>query len=254
MTQVVDLLLRHTSCRDYVDERISDATLQDLVRAAQQSSTDATGQLYSVLRLKDPVIRNDVARLSGDQPHLHAASEFLIVLLDTFRVKRLLESRGEQYGMRPLVALLFGITDATIFAQSLVVAAESYGYGICYIGGVQNNSREIAKRLRLPEGVVPLYGLTLGRPKQPSRPKPRLPIDHVLHVDHYHEPTDEDLRLAYELMARATRSGDWVNPIRKYFATDGVMEQREEEFYGLLEDQGLTPTKPGFDENRPPNL
>lgn len=244
MTEVVDVLLRHSSCRDYSDEKISDATLQDLVRAAQQSSTDATGQLYSVLRLQEPVLRRDIARLSGDQPHLNTAAEFLVILLDTHRVKRLLESRGEIYGMRPLTALLFGITDATIFAQSLVLAAESLGYGICYIGGVQNNSREIAKRLRLPSGVVPLYGITIGRPREPLRAKPRLPVDHVLHVDEYREPTEEDLRLDYELMARATRRGDWLNPIRKYFAKNGVMDQREEEFYGLLDDQGLTPAKP----------
>lgn len=244
MSVVVDLLLRHTSCRDYLPEPIPEATFQDFVRAAQQSSTDATGQLYSLLRLKDPDLRKEIARLSGDQPHLHAAAEFVIVLLDTHRVQGLLEHRGEHYGMRPLTAMLFGITDATIFAQSLALAAEGHGYGICYIGGVQNNSREIAKRLHLPAGVVPLYGLTIGRPREAGRPKPRLPLDQILHVDRYQEPKPEDFQLAYDLMGRATRSGDWVNPIRKYFAKGGVMDGREEEFYGLLEDQGLTPSKP----------
>ena len=244
MSIVLDLLLRHTSCRDYTDEKIPDATLQDLIRAAQQSSTDATGQLYSILRLKDPTLRQGIARLAGDQPHVHAAPELLIILLDTCRIRRLLEHRGEKYGMRPLVALLFGITDATIFAQSLTLAAESYGYGICYIGGVQNNAREIARRLALPPGVLPLYGLTLGRPSHITPPKPRLPVDTILHVDRYQEPSTEDLQLAYEIMARATRSGDWLNPIRKYFAEGGIMGAREEEFWGLLADQALTPEKP----------
>ena len=31
--------------------------------------------------------------------------------------------------------------DASLFAQNLALAAESLGYGICYIGGIRNNPR-----------------------------------------------------------------------------------------------------------------
>lgn len=244
MPGVLDVLLRHASCRDYTDEPIPEATFQDFVRAAQQSSTDATGQLYSLIRLKDPELRKEIARLAGDQAHLHTAAEFLIVLLDVHRIRRLLEHRGETFGMRPLAALLFGIADATIFAQSLAVAAESFRYGICYIGAIQNQSRQIAAKLGLPPGVIPLYGLTLGRPKQDAPPRPRLPLHQVVHVDRYREPATEDLALAFDVMSKATRSGDWLNPIRKYFAHHGVMDEREEELRGLLDDHALTPSKP----------
>ena len=244
MASVVDVLLRHSSCRTYTSEPVSDARLEDLVRAAQQSSTDATGQLYSVLRLKDPHLRQRIGELAGDQAHVHDAAEHLIILLDTHRLSRLLAHRGERYGMRPLVALLFGITDATIFAQSLCLAAEDQGYGICYIGGVQNNARTIARELALPKGVIPLYGLTVGRPAVQQPAKPRVPVDAILHTDAYREPDERDLATAYEVMARATRSGDWLNPIKKYFAEGGIMAEREAEFWGLLEDQGMLPTRP----------
>jgi FMN reductase (NADPH) len=244
MTDVLALLRRHTSCRDYTSESIPDAVIEDLVRAAQQSSTDATGQLYSVVRLKDPTHRRTIGELAGDQGHVHTAAEHLIILLDTHRLRLLLEHRGERFGMKPLIALLFGITDATIFAQSLTLAAESMGYGLCYIGGVQNNTRDIAKLLALPPGVIPLYGLTIGRPKSALPPKPRLPIDQVIHIDRYQSPTASDLDLTFEIMARATRSGDWLNPIRKYFAEGGIMAEREKEFWDLLEQQGLSPQKP----------
>lgn len=241
MAAVLELLRRHVSCREYLPEPVPKALIEDLVRAAQQAATDATGQLYSLVRVKDPPLRAEVARLSGDQRHVHEAPEFFVVLLDTHRLRRLLSHRGERYGMKPLVALLFGITDAGLFAQSLALAAEDLGYGTCFIGGVQNHAREIARKLGLPAGVLPLYGLTLGRPAQTLPPKPRLPFDMVLHTDRYRDPTDDELGLAFQVMARATRSGDWVNPIRKYFAEGGVMEGREQEFRGLLQDQGMAP-------------
>lgn len=240
-SSVVDLLRRHASCREYQPEPVPDETLMELVRAAQQAATDATGQLYSLLRIRDPRLRSEFTRLVGGQAYIATAPEVLVVLLDVRRLRLLLESRDEGFGMRPLITLLFGLTDAALFAQSLVLAAEDRGYGTCYLGSVQNNARAIARLLQLPAGVVPLYGLTLGRPAAALRPKPRTPTRLVLHTDHYRDPTAAELAETFKVMAPATRSGDWVNPIRKYFAEGGIMEGREAEFWGLLTDQGLRP-------------
>lgn len=238
---VFEVLRSHASCRDYLPEPIRDETVEDLVRTAQQAPTDATGQLYSILQVKDPRVHAELARLVGGQAHVASAPGLFIVLLDVRRLRRLLESRGQRYGMRPLVGLLFGITDASLFAQSFVLAAETMGYGTCYLGSVQNNSRAIARLLQLPAGVVPLYGITLGRPATVSPPKPRTPTNLVLHVDRYRDATNDELARTFEVMSKATRSGDWLNPIRKYFAAGGIMQAREVEFQGLLTDQGLLP-------------
>lgn len=236
---VLELLASHASCRDYLDQDLPDGLLERMVRAAQQTSTDATGQLYSVIRLRDADVRDRVAALAGDQRHLRPAGEFLVVCLDVRRMRRLLAHRDESLGMKPAVALLFGITDAALFAQSLTLAAEAHGLGICFIGGVQNGAAEIADVLALPDGVVPLWGLTIGVPDKRNPPKPRLPTDLVLHEDRYEDATEEQLDAAYDVMAKATRSGDWVNSLRKYFAVDGVMGRREPDFRGLLDRQGL---------------
>ncbi|HLE47823.1 MAG TPA: nitroreductase family protein [Candidatus Thermoplasmatota archaeon] len=235
----LEVLRSHSSCRDYTTEPVPDDVLGDILRAAQQAPTDATGQLYSILRVKDPRLRSEFARLCGGQTFIADAPEAFVVLLDTRRLRLLLESRGETYGMRPLVALLFGLTDAALFAQSFVIAAESLGYGTCYLGSVQNNARAIATLLHIPPGVVPLYGLTMGKPASRSPPKPRTPTRHVLHTDRYRDPAPADLDEIFATMASATRSGDWVNPIRKYFAKGGIMDGREAEFYQLLCDQGF---------------
>lgn len=236
---VLALLGSHASCRDYKQDPLADGLLERMVHAAQQTSTDATGQLYSVIRLRDPELWDQVATLAGDQRHLRPAGEFLVVCLDVRRTRRLLAHRDENLGMETTVALLFGITDAALFAQSLAVAAEAHGLGICFIGGVQNGAAKIADLLELPDGVVPLWGLTIGVPERRNPPKPRLPTGMVLHEDRYHDATEQELDEAYGVMAAATRSGDWVHSLRKYFAVDGVMARREPDFRGLLERQGL---------------
>lgn len=236
---MLDVLRNHASVREYKDEAIPDSVWRDLLRTAQQASTDATGQMYSAVDVRDSTLRNRVAQLAGDQAHVHSAPRFLVVCVDVRRLRLLLESRGESLGIEPAVALLFGITDAAIFAQSLCVGAEASGYGICYIGGVQNRAQEIAAALELPQGVLPLWGLTVGRPARKARPRPRLPTDAVIHVDQYRDPAAKDLDEWFREMAAATRSGDWLNPLRKYFAAGGVMAQRETDFRALCRNQGF---------------
>lgn len=239
MNQTLEVIRRHTTCREYKDEPVPEAKVRELVRAAQQAATDATGQLYSIYWARSAEQRHEIARLIGDQRHVHDAPALFLVLYDARRLRLLLEHRGEKFGMKSAVGLLFGLTDAALFAQTFVLAAESEGYGTCYLGSVQNAGQAIAKLLRLPEGVVPLYGITMGRPRATSTPKPRVPTEHVLHIDAYQDPSRDQLDAIYAQMSKATRSGDWLNPIRKYFAADGIMAQREQDWRDLLHVQGL---------------
>jgi FMN reductase (NADPH) len=241
MRELLRVLREHTSVRDYTPEPVADDVWDELLSAGQQASTDATGQLYCAVEVRDVALRDRVGRWAGDQAHVHAAPRFLVVCLDVRRLRLLLEHRGERYGMRSHVALLFGITDAALFAQNVTVAAEALGLGVCYIGGVQNHVREIADELGLPQDVLPLWGLTVGRPAHKGHPKPRLPRAAVVHVDRYRDPTPALLDECYDVMKAATRSGDWLNPIRKYFAEGGVMAQREASLHETLASRGLDP-------------
>lgn len=239
MDDIVALLRSHVSIREYTPEPIPDATWDAILGAGQAASTDATGQLYSAVEVRPGPLRETIGRLAGDQAHVHSAARFLVVALDVRRLRLLLEHRGERFGMEPAIGLLFGITDAACFAQNLCVAAEGLGYGVCYIGAVQNEGQQIADALGMPEGVVPLWGITFGRPARRTPPKPRLPRATVVHVDRYRDPSAAEMGASYETMRPATRSGDWLNPIKKYFAEGGVMSQREEGFRALLQRQGL---------------
>ena len=63
---------------------------------------------------------------------------------------------------------IIATVDVALSAQNAVVAAESLGLGICYIGGIRNNPAEVSALLELPEQVYPVFGLCLGYPAQKS--------------------------------------------------------------------------------------
>lgn len=105
---------------------------------------------------------------------------------------------------------IIATVDVALMAQNLVIAAESVGLGICYIGGLRNNPQEVSDLLELPRGVYPVFGLCLGYPDQDPEVKPRLPLPVILKQERYNEEGDEEAISGYDETIReyyATRTG-----------------------------------------------
>ena len=62
--------------------------------------------------------------------------------------------------------------------------------GICYIGGLRNNPRQVSDLLQLPTGVYPVFGLCLGYPDQDPEVKPRLPLSVIVKEEVYDDSQD----------------------------------------------------------------
>jgi nitroreductase len=106
---------------------------------------------------------------------------------------------------------IIATVDVALFAQNVVVAAESMGLGICYIGGIRNDPQRAADLIELPRGVYPVFGLCLGTPAQDPEVKPRLPVELVLKQDVYTDNQDEQIIREYDEVVRnyyATRTGN----------------------------------------------
>ena len=58
--------------------------------------------------------------------------------------------------------LLLGVVDTAMMAQNALTAAESLGLGGVYIGGLRNNIEAVTELLKLPQHVLPLFGLCLA--------------------------------------------------------------------------------------------
>ena len=77
--------------------------------------------------------------------------------------------------------------DTALAAQNAVVAAESLGLGIVYIGALRNDPERVAKTLDLPPRAFAVFGLCVGWPDPDGEAavKPRLSQKVVLHRDTY---------------------------------------------------------------------
>lgn len=244
MNDLYSLYQHRASVRKFKPEPLREGDLEKILFAAQRAPTDATAQMYSLLRVSDPELRRKVSSHSGHNPHIETCAEFFLILADVYRLRRLVEHRGGVFGHWPRTALHFAITDAVLAGSALATMAESLGYGIVWIGGVLNGIKEIKALCGLPQGVVPVAGLCVGVPDESPAPRPRLPRALVVHENQYHDYGPEALEQAYAAMAPITRSGDWYRVLEHYFAQGGTMEEREPAYQQLSAQQGFEPDLP----------
>jgi len=130
-----------------------------------------------------------------------------------------------------------------LMAQPMVVAAESAGLGICYIGGLRNNPREVSDLLQLPGGVYPVFGLCLGYPDQNPERKPRLPLAVVLKDEGYNEVGDVQRIAAYDEQVREyyrQRSGGGLGQSWSEQVAGLLSEKARPHMRGFLAEQGFT--------------
>ncbi|RMJ02676.1 FMN reductase (NADPH) [Marinobacter litoralis] len=227
MNPTIELLKSHRSIRKFKDQQIPRELFEELIRAGQSAATSSHVQAYTVIHVVNPESRARLAELAGGQPYVESASDFLVFCADMKRSTEAAERSGADVTRGMTEQLLVASVDVALMAQNVVIAAESAGLGICYIGGIRNNPQEVSELLKLPEHVYPVFGLCLGYPDQNPEVKPRLPLASILKQDVYDDSSDEALVAEFDdTMARyyrertgGNKSTNWSEQLKPLFTS-----------------------------------
>jgi len=187
MNQTIELMLNHRSIRKFTEQRVTEEQLNSIIAAAQMASSSSHVQAYSVIQVSDPVKREKLAELTGNQRHVADSPLFLVWCADLHRNRTAycLHDDPDHAYMNTAENMIVATVDVALAGQNAALAAESMGMGIVYIGGIRNQIRAVTEILELPELVYPVFGMCIGYPDQEIEVKPRLPIDAVLHRNKY---------------------------------------------------------------------
>lgn len=243
MNAVIDLLKSHRSIRKFRDQPIDEALFRRLVEAGQSAATSSFLQGTTIIRVRNPEARKRLAHLAGDQPYVATAAEFLVFCADLKRPGNFCHQYGKPFEGDFTEHFIIATVDVALMAQSLVTAAESVGLGICYIGGIRNNPREVSELLRLPGGVYPVFGLCLGYPDQDPEVKPRLPVSVIVKDEVYNEAGDaaaiaeydERVREYYRLRTGGGHGISWSQQVTTLLSEKSRPHMRE-----FLAEQGFS--------------
>jgi len=201
MNDIIKSLYERKSIRAFEEKGISDTDKEAILLAAMQAPTAGNQQLYTILDITDPGIKEMLAISCDNQPFIAKAPMVLIFCADVQKWYDAFLEGG--CGPRAPGAgdLILAAADSFIAAQNAVVAAHSLMIGSCYIGDIMEQCEEHRELLGLPEYVFPAAMLVFGYPaeRQKNRPKPaRCDLKHIVHKNRYHRMDGEELRAMFQ--------------------------------------------------------
>jgi FMN reductase (NADPH) len=200
MNDMISQLMSHRSIRQFTDQPVTDEQLNFIVSSAQMASTSSNVQAYSVVVVTEPEMKSKLATLAGNQAYVEQCPVFLVWCADLYRLQQVTAPylRDQLSYEDSTENFIVATTDVALAAQNAVVAAESLGLGIVYIGGVRNHIAELSELLSLPELVYPVFGMCIGYPDQETILRPRLPVAAVLHRNRYSKEQIAEQVKAYD--------------------------------------------------------
>ncbi len=197
MNETIKQLFDRKSVRVFLDREIEQEKVDLILESAAMAPTAGNQQLYTILKVTDQKLKEELADACDHQPFIAKGKLVLVFLADCLKWHDAFTAEGCDPRKPGAGDLVLAIDDALIAAQNAVVAAQSMGIGSCYIGDVMENCERMRELLNLPEYVFPAALLVFGYPSQSQidRVKPeRAAMKHIVHENTYRRMDGEELR------------------------------------------------------------
>ena len=221
MNQTIRQLNERKSIRVFEDREIPKDAKDAILNAACQAPTAGNQQLYTIIDVTDPQIKERLVDTCDHQPFIASAKMVLIFCADCKKWYDAFRFAGCQPRLPDVGDLLLAVSDTNIAAQNAVTAAQSLGIGSCYIGDIMENCEQQRALLGLPEYVFPAAMLVFGYPteQQKERQKPRRgDMEHIVHQNTYRAMDADELRRLFSIRSEQKSYEDYMRAFcdRKY--------------------------------------
>lgn len=180
----------HRSIRRFHSTPLDGAFINRLLAEAW-AGTSSSGNLnmVSVVKTTDPARKARLYEMHSQQPMVLQAPLVLSFCADSHRTRQWLAQRGARLGFADFYSWHVAAFDAMLLSQTVALALESHGLGICYMGTTVGAMREIADFLELPDNCLPVTSLVVGWPDEAPAQRDRLPPAAWIHEERYQRPT-----------------------------------------------------------------
>ncbi len=167
------------------DADMDEADLIELIRRAMHAPTSFNIQHWRFVRITDRTLREQLRKVSFDQPKITDASELLVLTGDI----KAWEKQPSQYWRnadpemgKQIVGILDDfyrgnedlqrdevIRSCAFAAQNIMLSAGELGYGCCPMIGFDPEA--VARLIQLPEDHIVVMFLAIGKEREAPRPR-----------------------------------------------------------------------------------
>lgn len=184
---VMECLLTHSSDRSYKSDPIDDTVLMQVLKAGHRAPTSCNSQQISVIVVKNPETKKQIAELAYHQPYIIQCPVFLVICGDLRKANMAIQKQASK--SEAMTETLEGFAqicvDSGIALQAMMLAARSFDLGVVPIGAIRADLSTLSKLLNLPPRVVPVLGMCLGHVEKHAPLKPRMDFSTFAHMEKY---------------------------------------------------------------------
>jgi Nitroreductase len=245
---MIYFILKHRSVRKYKSTPIDQGIINQILEAGVRASNTGNMQAYSMIVTTQTDLKNRLWEAHLRQNMIQQAPVIVTFCADFNRFSKWCLQRNAQPGFDNFLSFFNAATDAILASQNVVLAAESHGLGICYLGTTVYNAEQIIEILKLPKGVVPVTTLVIGYPEETPELTDRLPLEAVVHPETYKDYTSQNINELYEEKEASALTKHLLEINNKetlaqiftdnrYKKTDNVLFSRK--FLEVIEKQGF---------------
>ena len=195
---VIDQIHQHRSIRKYKPDPVPDQILSEILEAGIRTSSSGNMQTYSIIVSRNPDLKAELLEPHMGQSMVVDAPIFLTFCADFHRMRRWLDLSQAPDNFDNFFSFMIAAIDAILVSQTVAMAAESRGLGICYLGSTLANADQIGEILDLPSNVVPVVGFSLGYPAEQPGLRDRLPSSGLIHWERYQQQADKTILKIYQ--------------------------------------------------------
>jgi FMN reductase (NADPH) len=248
MEYKTDFLLERRTIRKYTPDDVGDDLLNDLINAGIRTSTTGNMQVYSIIVTRDEDKKRELLPLHFGQKMITEAPVVLTFCADFNRFNKWCVLNNASPGYDNFLSFMTAAIDALLVAQTICIAAEIRGLGICYLGTTTYMAHKIIEVLKLPKGVVPVTTISLGWPAEHPDQPDRLPPEAVVHKEAYTDYSDSEIESFYSEKERREDSRQFIRENNKttlaQVFTDVRYNKKDNVYFSntllqVLKDQGF---------------
>ena len=228
----LDVIKSHRSIRSFRPEPIPDDDLRAILEAARRHASPWNLQPVHVTLVRDKGLKEKLASALWEQWQITQAPVFLIFSVDYAKVTSALKEAGKPLRKPGFVDYVQGVISATIALSWTAAVAEGLGYAVNFIA-VYGRPCRVAEILGLPELVVPVAGLLIGKPAEIPDLTPREPMEGLVGYDGYGN-------LHEKAKAYAATMEGFIEKVARVLGPGGPVGEMDKEVLECVRKRGFT--------------
>lgn len=160
------------SIRAFEKKTVEEEKIRRIIEAINLAPSAGDLQPYEVVVVKDPMLKDELARAALDQSFVSEAPVCFVFITYPERSSKKYGKRGSE---------LYCIQDATIAATYAMLAATALGLSSTWVGAFDEEAA--ARVIGATRGKRPIVILSVGYAAESPEPSPRRPISDVVYLE-----------------------------------------------------------------------